>query len=131
MGLDCYLRLRRAELEALRLEHLESSVDSSDVEGAAALLEGASALMAIEGYTEWVSTEPVPHSIGWDWSLTMGHDLLDVKPHSIRTNIMLVRDDGTDAGQAQTEHAIIDFLAGWDWSGTVLAAVQGCLEPQR
>lgn len=129
MSLDSYLRLRRSDLEALRLEHLESNVDPSDIEnGAAARAEGASVLPAIEGYTEWVSAAAVPHSIGWDWSLRLGPGELMVKPHSIRTNIMLLQPDGSDAGQALTERAIIDYLAGWDWATPVLAAIQGSLD---
>jgi len=128
MTLDCYLRLRLAELEALRFEHLESGADQGEGEaGAAAHAEAAIAIAGIEGYTEWVSTAPVAHSIGWDWHVRPPQGALVLRAHSIRTNIMLLLQDGTDAGRAETERAIAELIERWNWAETVLAAVQGSL----
>lgn len=123
MLFDAYLRVGRDELQALEFQHLESCADPAEP-GEGAQAGDACSTTAIEGFTEWVTTAPRPHSIGWDWYVKVPEGSLAVRAYSIRTNIMLRREDGSDAGQAATLLAIDELIQGWPWAETVLRVLQ-------
>ncbi|PTT86417.1 hypothetical protein DBR42_13605 [Pelomonas sp. HMWF004] len=123
MLFDSYVRLGRDELKALSFEHLESCADPAAQDERAEPAD-ACPTAAIEGFTEWVSTAPRPHSIGWDWYVKVPEGTLAVRPFSIRTNIMLRQEDGSDAGQAATLEAIGELIQGWPWAEAVLQRLQ-------
>ncbi len=120
--MDYYVRLSAAALLSLPLAHVESAVDSDD---GAPLCQGESAslLPCIRGYTEWVGLTQSQVSIGWDWTLT-GAGELTLDRHSIRTNVMLVDEQGTDCGQQLTVEAVIRAIARCDWQAVVLGALR-------
>mgnify|MGYP006259950475 CR=1 FL=1 len=63
-------------------------------------------------------------SVGWDWTLT-GPGELTLDRHSIRTNVMLVDDQGVDCGQQLTVEAVVRAIGCCDWQPVVLDALQG------
>lgn len=121
--MDYYVRLNAAALLSLPMTHLESAVDSDD---GAPLRQGeaASLLPCIRGYTEWVGLAQPQVSMGWDWTLT-GPGELTLDRHSVRTNVMLVDEQGVDCGQQLTVEAVIRAIARCDWQPVVLGALRG------
>lgn len=125
MSIDFYLRLDAAQLASLRFEHLESHIDADLADLARqARYEGAWLSEGIEGYTEWVDSARAGYSIGWDWIVQPPTGLLALKAHSIRTNIMLMEADGSDAGRSRTELHLAELLESWSWSDAVLSTLQ-------
>lgn len=129
MNIDYYLRLQPEQLMQLGLRHLESH---ADMEAATPSLptghEGAWLVEEIGGYTEWVDAAGAGYSLGWDWYVQAPSGRLGIRPHSIRTNIMLVNPAGADLGRALTEQGLMDWLQRWDWTVPVLEALraEGC-----
>lgn len=129
MTIDYYLRLSREQLKQLSFRHLESHVDLEASRAAGrADQEGAWLSTEIGGYTEWADTADQGYSLGWDWYVHVPSGAMDVRPHSIRTNIMLITPEGADLGRAQTEQGLQDWLSCWNWAIQVLDALksEGC-----
>jgi hypothetical protein len=121
---DCYVRLHEAALQCMPLQHLQSGLDSNDErENTARAFGAASVPSAICGYTEWISDSTPAVSVGWDWSVTAPGELT-LNRHSIRTNVMLVDEHGTDRGREATIEATIRIIDQRPWQQAVLAAVQ-------
>ncbi len=125
MSIDYYLRLDPGRLAQLRFKHLESQVDPDTLQPAAPRdREGAWLADEIGGYTEWLDAGGVGYSVGWDWFVQTPLGTLAVRPHSIRTNIMLIGPAGEDLGRTRTEEGLERWLAGWDWASGVLQALR-------
>jgi len=123
--IDCYVRLLCTALERVNLHHLESGLDFPDLllSARARALEGAIALLPVQGYTEWTASATLGTvSVGWDWTLDSTGELR-LNPHSVRTNVMLIADDGSDRGRSATREAIWRLIARHRWQPVVLEAV--------
>lgn len=121
---DCYVRLPSPAFECVNLRHLESGLDVPDTLpiASARAREGACALPPVQGFTEWTSSALSTVSVGWDWMLDPIGELR-LNPHSIRTNVMLVADDGSDLGRSVTLEALLLLIARHRWQAVVLQAV--------
>lgn len=122
--IDCYVRLREAELLQLPLTHLESGVDTDDdFDPAPAVRVTGPCPPSIRGFTEWVSaTEPVV-SVGWDWTLA-GLVAPTLDPHSVRTNVMLIDAQHVDCGQQATIAAVIRLIGRHAWQDVVMQTLR-------
>jgi hypothetical protein len=113
------------DLRSLELSHLDSKVDDSDVgEETSAPLNARLADWAnISGYTEWKSLSKPAISLGWDWVGALPSGVLEVLPSSLRTNLMLIDEDGSDLGASATGHRLEAWLHGLAWQPIVLTTV--------
>lgn len=124
MNLDCYVRIADNQLPRIRLIHLQSGVDDDESMDEHKLKgEGALLTCEISGYTEWVGESVPATSLGWDWVMAPPAGELMVRAGSIRTNIMLVDEQGADCGLEATVQACGRLLAQWTWQPEVLAAI--------
>lgn len=119
---DFYVRMREAHFECMPLQHLQSELERRGEETYDCTWEGASA-SEFCGCTEWLALADPPVSLGWDWVLLPSGDV-HLNPHSIRTNLMLVDDDGQDLGLAHSAEAVRRRVESSGWQRVVLAALQ-------
>lgn len=112
---DHCVRLDERTLLGLPLVLLYSQVDDA----------GATApRAALSGCTEWASERAPRVSLGWDWALPEGAQLLVVLEHSIRSNAMLVNERGRDAGPARTRAVLRRRIDTLPWQQAVLAELR-------
>ena len=84
---------------------------------------GAS-LSTIEGYTEWVGGSAPVISLGWDWFLDpMRLPPMQVRENSLRTNVMLLDNDGVEMGPLKTAVLLEALLDGFGWQDIVLEEI--------
>jgi hypothetical protein len=129
MNTDHLVRVSASELEHLRLEHLESGIDSPDDDFATpAALLGAEPT-EFTGYTEWVGAVDAGVSVGWDWVVNARLSLLTLRPGTIRTTLMLVDEHGAPLGHDATAQCLHDHLTRWAWQSKVLEALDSRAGP--
>jgi hypothetical protein len=115
---DVYIRVRPEALKGVRLSHLQSSVDQEAGDAAAARGAGA-----VTGFTEWIACADRTLSVGWDWTFDPVSGSLTADWQTLRTNIMLVGEDGRDLGRQQTRQALSHLAAATPWP---VAVAQDC-----
>lgn len=122
---DSLIRLHPDQLQRLALVHVHSGVDVSDNGDltSAPLSPNLADWADITGYTEWRSQSRPAVSVGWDWIGALPSGALKVLRASIRTNVMLIDDDGADLGRSVTLTKCEAWLQNWIWQPQVLAAV--------
>jgi hypothetical protein len=89
-----YVRISSVVLQALRMQHLVSEIDSS-----IALPEGTNPRGDVDltGLTEWVGVwNDTKISVGWDWAVIRGVIIM-LNPTEIRTNILVSEENGIDS----------------------------------
>ena len=120
---DSYVRLTETALQRVVLVHLQSGLDSNEDRNELRAFEAGSLLPSIAGYTEWISEEARAVSVGWDWVVSSSGEPT-LSPHSVRTNTMLVDEQGIDLGHQATTEAVIRAIHRLPWPPAVLLAVQ-------
>lgn len=102
---DGYIRLRVSQFRVLPFKSLSSEADADLLND---LLNRAIPAY-VAGYCEWTSeTNPVV-SIGFDWYIDTTSNRITVMRQSIRTNLMLVKINGDNYGQHNTNR----FIRAW------------------
>ena len=122
---DGYIRLTFEQFLRLRLAHLCSGLDESEIR----LTPGAEGACAttISGYTEWVSDDLPARpmvTIGWSWALVGrngGVRCVPVDPPG--HNLMFLDTQGRDVGLRATTALLYHWLERFDWQSEVLFAV--------
>ncbi len=119
---DGYVKLQLRNFHGIRLQHFVSGLDEESPESTS--MEGA-CVSTIEGYTEWVSISAPVISLGWDWIYDpMRIPAMLVHPGSLRTNVMLLDNDGAEVGPLKTSVLLEAVLDCFDWQETVLGAIE-------
>ena len=113
---DAYIRIRLVALKAIVPSHLQSGVDPVPE------LSRLEAVAAATGFTEWVADASRTLSLGWDWSFDPLTRQLLANWQTLRTNVMLVGDDGADLGREQTRRGIVEWMASTDWQAMAASA---------
>ncbi|EEY75912.1 hypothetical protein HMPREF0012_03298 [Acinetobacter calcoaceticus RUH2202] len=95
---DGFIRMNENQLMNYPLQHLLSTVESTQIEDSQILYYG---------FTEW-ATSPTPAlSTGWDWEFVEQDGIASLKRIGLpRSNIMIVDVSGTDIGCDITETLI-------------------------
>lgn len=119
---DFYVRVCEQHFERMPLQHVQSELERQGEEADDCTWEGASASQLC-GCTEWLALADPPVSVGWDWVLLPNGDV-EMNPHSIRTNLMLVDDEHRDLGLAHSLGAVRRRIEQHAWQPVVLAALQ-------
>jgi hypothetical protein len=118
---DGYIRLSLDAMRGIGLVHLISGLD----EDMPLFAEAGAVPTTISGYTEWISEDSAPLTIGWDWQLNVdGKQVRMERISEPRSNIMLIDAAQADVGPQQTDillGGVIDALA---WQDTTLQFVQ-------
>ncbi|WKB51106.1 DUF4902 domain-containing protein [Eleftheria terrae] len=109
-------------IQQTNFRHLFSGLDPECLDGALPLCGGAAA--GISGYTEWVSCDEPLLSLGWDWRLDHRSGWPEVAAPGVRSNLMLVDEQGFDLGSALTIDRLNALLKTLDWQAAVAAALQ-------
>lgn len=112
-----YIRLSVPELRKVSLLHLISGMDE-DGHGQ----DHAGAVpTAITGYTEWVSRDCPPITVGWDWEMLAQHTSVRLRRvSSASSNVMLQNVEQVDLGPAKTALLLEDFIDGIEWQSETL-----------
>lgn len=119
---DGYVKLQLRSFHGIRLQHFVSGLDEESPGGAS--MEGAY-VSTIEGYTEWVSISAPVISLGWDWIYDpMRIPSMLVRQGTLRTNVMLLDNDGIEVGHLKTSVLLEAVLDCFDWQETVLGAIE-------
>lgn len=119
---DGYVKLHLRNFRGIRMQHFVSGLeeevrDETPMEGAC--------VSTIEGYTEWVSATTPVISLGWDWIYDpMRVPSMQVRQGSLRTNVMLLDNDGTEVGPLKTAILLEAVLDCFGWQETVLDAIE-------
>lgn len=111
---DGYIRLSLAQIQAIELSHLITGLD----EDAPTQHCTGAIHTAITGYTEWISAGSPALTLGWDWQMEAGQDLLCLKRVGApRSNIMLLDGERRDLGHEASGRllaALVDALVWQD-----------------
>jgi hypothetical protein len=114
---DVYVRVRLDALKGIRPSHLQSSVDQDASDHA----RHRSAELVC-GFTEWVAVADRTLSVGWDWSFDPATGLLAADWETLRTNVMLLGEDGVDLGREQTRRIVSHWMSATPWQAATAAA---------
>jgi hypothetical protein len=109
---DRYVRIAKAELPKVHLEHLASAVDLS-----IAIPHGLAPRTndVLTGYTEWAGKwNRHDVSVGWDWAVLAGV-IVVLTPATIRTNVQVIMDDGMPAPPMLTRILLFEWLETLPW----------------
>lgn len=113
-----HVRVPRSEIAALDIAHVRSEYDAS-----IALREGMSGDPSVDvttGVTEWAGEwHDAPISVGWDWGVIAGQ-ISVIHPDGIRTNVRIVRDDGSLASEMLTRIYLLEWLESLPWRQAIL-----------
>lgn len=111
---DGYVRISISGLAEVRLTHLVSEKDMS-----IAVPPGMDPGGAPTGITEWVgSYAGMTLSLGWDWGMLQGV-LVVLNPNEIRTNILLLSDEGRALQPAVARIRLLDRIESLPWREAV------------
>jgi len=109
---DRYVRVTLSQLRSANLHQLESALDPSIAvpEEIASSPDGL-----ITGFSEWAGSYGKSNlSIGWDWGL-VGGSLVVLNPAEIRTNILLINDQGYDESRLFTRMQLLQLIESLPW----------------
>jgi hypothetical protein len=109
---DGLIRLQIKELHRMPLIHMASGLDSCGDEDEQACGRACD----IYGFSEWTSTGQPGISLGWDWCLqtSVGRPRWQ-RVGPLRTNVMLVNDQGCDYDWAHNLEALSRVVDTLPW----------------
>ena len=126
MTLDFYLRVSLAELQRMRFEHLETSLDIGDEPLSDTIrLPSAPVPTGICGYTEWATPGTPAASLGWDWVMPLTAAEVVVRQHSIRTNLRVVSESGASLGMHYSLEMLRQVIDTLPWKQCVVESLRG------
>ncbi|PLY39489.1 DUF4902 domain-containing protein [Janthinobacterium sp. ROICE36] len=122
---DSYIRLQRDHLERIVLFHLLSSLDEHHPPpGTDRVADG------ISGYTEWLSVDAAPVTIGWDWQMLVISGRLGLsRVGGPRSNLMLIGTDYRDLGMQQTIALLSQYVDKLNWQEAVTKYIDARYNP--
>jgi hypothetical protein len=112
--LDVHLRLGVTACGQLQPEHLHTFSDPPEPGAAGA---------EVRGQTEWVAAAPRTLTFSWDWAYDPHTRVLQGLWHTLRTNLQVVEDDGTDLGDACTRLCVARLMTRVRWEHVVARAL--------
>ena len=77
--------------------------------------EGGTATVITRGVTEWVADAERQVSFGWDWEYDPGSRRLQGLWHTLRTNLVVVDDEGQELGESCTRLCAARLMTRAHW----------------
>ncbi|MGR2826763.1 DUF4902 domain-containing protein [Acinetobacter sp. 1124_18A] len=112
---DGFIRMNENQLMNYPLQHLISTVESTQIEDSQILYYG---------FTEWATSLTPALSTGWDWEFVEQDGIASLKRIGLpRSNIMIVDISGTDIGFDVTETLIEKKIDTLFWEQFIYAQI--------
>jgi len=112
---DGFIRMNENQLMNYPLQHLISTVESTQIEDSQILYYG---------FTEWATSRSPALSTGWDWEFVEQDGIASLKRIGLpRSNIMIVDLSGTDIGFDVTETLIEKKIDSLFWEQFIYAQI--------
>jgi len=112
---DGFIRMNENQLMNYPLQHLISTVESTQIEDSQILYYG---------FTEWATSLTPALSTGWDWEFVEQNGIASLKRIGLpRSNIMIVDVSGTDIGCDVTETLIEKKIDSLFWEQFIYAQI--------
>ncbi|MGE8600200.1 MAG: DUF4902 domain-containing protein [Acinetobacter calcoaceticus] len=112
---DGFIRMNENQLMNYPLQHLISTVESTQIEDSQILYYG---------FTEWATSLTPALSTGWDWEFVEQDGIASLKRIGLpRSNIMIVDVSGTDIGFDVTETLIEKKIDTLFWEQFIYAQI--------
>lgn len=112
---DGFIRMNENQLMNYPLQHLISTVESTQIEDSQILYYG---------FTEWATSLTPALSTGWDWEFVEQDGIASLKRIGLpRSNIMIVDVSGTDIGFNVTETLIEKKIDTLFWEQFIYAQI--------
>lgn len=112
---DGFIRMNENQLMNYPLQHLISTVESTQIEDSQILYYG---------FTEWATSLTPALSTGWDWKFVEQNGIASLKRIGLpRSNIMIVDVSGTDIGCDVTETLIEKKIDSLFWEQFIYAQI--------
>jgi hypothetical protein len=112
---DGFIRMNENQLMNSPLQHLISTVESTQIEDSQILYYG---------FTEWATSLSPALSTGWDWEFVEQNGIASLKRIGLpRSNIMIVDVSGTDIGFDVTETLIEKKIDTLFWEQFIYAQI--------
>lgn len=112
---DGFIRMNENQLMNYPLQHLISTVESTQIEDSQILYYG---------FTEWATSLTPALSTGWDWEFVEQNGIASLKRIGLpRSNIMIVDVSGTDIGCDVTETLIEKKIDTLFWEQFIYAQI--------
>ncbi|CAI3158545.1 hypothetical protein MWMV8_MWMV8_02300 [Acinetobacter calcoaceticus] len=112
---DGFIRMNENQLMNYPLQHLISTVESTQIEDSQILYYG---------FTEWATSLTPALSTGWDWEFVEQNGIASLKRIGLpRSNIMIVDLSGTDIGCDVTETLIEKKIDSLFWEQFIYAQI--------
>lgn len=112
---DGFIRMNENQLMNYPLQHLISTVESTQIEDSQILYYG---------FTEWATSLSPALSTGWDWEFVEQNGITSLKRIGLpRSNIMIVDVSGTDIGCDVTETLIEKKIDTLFWEQFIYAQI--------
>jgi len=112
---DGFIRMNENQLMNYPLQHLISTVESTQIEDSQILYYG---------FTEWATSLTPALSTGWDWEFVEQNGIATLKRTGLpRSNIMIVDVSGTDIGFDITETLIEKKIDTLFWEQFIYAQI--------
>lgn len=116
------VRLSVAELQARHTVHLYSEIDR--------LEPTEQSFGTVTGFTEWASQHLSPSlSFSWDWTYDHRSQMVQGHWQSLRTNVRLVDEDGTDLSPGLMRQCVARLMTQLCWERVIADAVGLTLAP--
>lgn len=119
---DFYVRSDEWHFQRMLLRHVQSELELTNEVNPSRESEGASASVLC-GCSEWVTESDPPITAGWDWAVTASGDVL-LNRHSVRTNLILVDENGNDFGHVVSIGAVVCRIEQLPWQHSALSALR-------
>ena len=112
---DGFIRMSENQLMNYPLQHLISTVESTQIEDSQILYYG---------FTEWATSLTPALSTGWDWEFVEQNGIASLKRIGLpRSNIMIVDVSGTDIGCDVTKTLIEKKIDTLFWEQFIYAQI--------
>lgn len=112
---DGFIRMNENQLMNYPLQHLISTVESTQIEDSQILYYG---------FTEWATSLTPALSTGWDWEFVEQYGIASLKRIGLpRSNIMIVDVSGADIGFDVTETLIEKKIDTLFWEQFIYAQI--------
>jgi len=116
--LDVHVRMRVEELTGAAPQHLFSQIDPMVPS------PGGAVAAALKGSTEWAVDGPRRLTFGWDWTYEPASSRFSGRWSTLRTNLMVVDEHGTDMGVDCLRLCVARLMTQARWEATIAVALQ-------
>jgi hypothetical protein len=119
MSPDGYIRLPLASLNTLSFVHLFSESDEEFLQE----LKAQTVSACLAGFSEWKSDASPTISLSWGWFIHCQSKRMMLAPDGVRSNVMLINEQGYDLGPMKTSNLFWTWLNEFAWQDTVSMAL--------